>query len=136
MISTKKDIIIEYCLLAEATEKSDSRPSNDRAAVYSVSPPEGVLYTALNADGIQINPITASTLGEKPVQCICTKCHSLITTRVQQTPGLLAWIFCIIFILFGCWLGCCLIPFCISDIQNNQHYCPNCKALLAEYRPL
>jgi lipopolysaccharide-induced tumor necrosis factor-alpha factor len=119
------------------TENSDYRSPINRAVAYSVSPPEyteGVQYTVPNTYGIQIKSVT--TLGEKPVQCTCTKCHTLILTRVHQTPGLLPWILFIILILLGCWLGCCLIPFCISDIQNTQHYCPNCKTLLGEYRPI
>jgi lipopolysaccharide-induced tumor necrosis factor-alpha factor len=130
--------ISKFYFLVEDTEQSDHDLSNNRA----VSPPEHTQdfrYTVLNeiipnTDDIPINSETI--LGEKPVQCTCTNCHTLILTRVYQTPGFLSWIFCIILILFGCWIGCCLIPFCISKIQNTRHYCPNCKTVLGVYRPM
>lgn len=126
----------------EATETPDCHPANSRATVYTVSPPkhaENVTYTPLNeimsnTYGIQIN--TMAKLGVKPVQCTCANCHSLIITRVKQTSGLLVWIVCFILILFGCWFGCFLIPFCIRDLQNMQHFCPNCKKFIGEYHPL
>ncbi len=116
--------------------------SNDRAAAYTVPPPEpigSVKYTAHhetipNTCGVQM--IAGIKLDERPVQCNCPNCHSLITTCVKRTPGVLVWIICFILILIGCWLGCCLIPFCIRGLQNTQHYCPNCKAFIGEYRPL
>jgi lipopolysaccharide-induced tumor necrosis factor-alpha factor len=33
-------------------------------------------------------------------------------------------------ILFGLWLGCCLIPLCINSLKDVEHYCPNCNALI------
>jgi lipopolysaccharide-induced tumor necrosis factor-alpha factor len=138
----KKEITIKIFLLADVTQKTDHYSSQSRAATYAVPPPqhiESVVYTAPNVTmpntyGIQIN--AAVTVGNKPVQCTCAHCHSLIITRIKRSPGLLVWIICFILILFGCWLGCCLIPFCIHDIQNTQHYCPNCKSFIGEYRPL
>ena len=26
----------------------------------------------------------------------------------------------------GCDLGCCFIPFCINDLKDANHDCPNC----------
>jgi lipopolysaccharide-induced tumor necrosis factor-alpha factor len=122
--------------------KSDHHSSIGRAATYAVPPPEhvgSVEYTApnetmLNPHEVQINPVIR--LSDKPMQCTCANCRSSIITHVKKTPGLLVWIISFILILFGCWLGCCLIPFCIGDIQNTQHFCPNCKAFIGEYRPI
>ena len=86
------------------------------------------------AYGVQVVPLGAFT--KNPIQCTCAHCRSMIITRVEQSNGLLAWLLCLLLLLFGCWLGCCLIPFCISDLQNVQHYCPNCNAFIGEYRPL
>ena len=87
-----------------------------------------------NEPELQATP--SISFNEKPIQCICTHCHSSILTHVERSSGLLVWLLCCILVLFGCWLGCCLVPFCIRDIQNTQHYCPNCRAFLGEYRPL
>jgi len=86
------------------------------------------------AYGVQVVPL--ATVARIPVQCTCANCRSVIITRVEQKNGLLTWILCLFLVLFGCWLGCCLIPFCITDLQNVQHYCPNCNAFIGEYRPL
>ncbi|VDP13109.1 unnamed protein product [Onchocerca flexuosa] len=45
----------------------------------------------------------------------CPSCNKAIVTETRTHAGLLAFIICGILLLFGCWLGCCLIPFCIND---------------------
>jgi lipopolysaccharide-induced tumor necrosis factor-alpha factor len=137
-----KAIIIIIFIIAEVIEKLVHHPFNDPAARYAVPIPEhagNVRYTAVNEAmpntyGVQIIPL--SEFGSQPVQCACPQCHLTIVTRVERTPGLLVWILCCILILFGCWFGCCLIPFCIPSIQNTQHYCPNCKSFIGKYRLL
>ena len=99
--------------------------------------PETMKYSTVNptvpiAYGVQVVPVI--TLGRSPVHCTCANCRSTIITRVQYTNGLLAWLVCFLLFIFGCWLGCCLIPFCVSDLQNIQHYCPNCNAFIGEFQ--
>jgi lipopolysaccharide-induced tumor necrosis factor-alpha factor len=123
-------------------KKSVYHSSNGRAAAYAVpliGPVEGIEYTAYNEtlsnlSGVHGVPFTE--LGEQPIQYTCGKCRSSMVTRVRQTPGSFVWFLCCICILFGCWFGCCYIPFCIRWIQNTRHYCPNCNAFIGEYRPL
>ena len=129
--------------LAEVIDKSVPPATGSRAAMYTV-PQQGpavaeIKYPTVNptvptAYGVQVVPMVA--FSKNPIQCTCANCRSLIITRVEQSSGLLAWLICLLLALFGCWLGCCLIPFCISDLQNVQHYCPNCNAFIGEYRPL
>lgn len=83
-----------------------------------------------------IQAVPLGAFSRHPVQCTCSHCGAVIVTRIEENSGLLAWLLCVLLVVFGCWLGCCLIPFCVSDLQNIKHYCPNCKAFLAEYRPL
>uniref|UniRef100_A0A8C2WPC9 LITAF domain-containing protein n=1 Tax=Cyclopterus lumpus TaxID=8103 RepID=A0A8C2WPC9_CYCLU len=35
-----------------------------------------------------------------------------------------------------CVAGCCLIPFCMSRLNNVHHQCPECRAIVHTYRPL
>jgi len=137
MSINKMMIIIVFFYSAEVAEKSGRR-----AEMYAVPQQEQVgevKYPTVNptipvAYGVQVIPVTA--FAKNPVQCSCPNCRSMIITRVEQTSGLLTWLLCFFLVIFGCWLGCCLIPFCISDLQNIQHYCPNCNAFIGEYRPL
>jgi hypothetical protein len=55
--------------------------------------------------------------GSIPMQRTCSSCQQYIVTRVESKNGLLPWVICGICTLFGCWLGCCLIPFCIDDLK-------------------
>jgi len=86
------------------------------------------------AYGVQVVPMLK--FSQQPIQCTCGNCRSVVITRVEESTGLLAWLLCVLLLIVGCGLGCCLIPFCVSSCQNFQHYCPNCNAFIGEYRPL
>lgn len=72
----------------------------------------------------------AATIGPESVQMECRFCHKTMFTRVDYVSGNLAWIICGALCLFGCGLGCCLIPFCIKDMQDVEHRCSHCGNLL------
>ncbi|XP_021041207.1 LITAF domain-containing protein isoform X1 [Mus caroli] len=61
-----------------------------------------------------------------PVQTICPYCGNRIMTVTTYTPGLLTWLLCSGLFVFGCFLGCCLIPFCIRSTMDVTHSCPLC----------
>nr|CAB3263446.1 lipopolysaccharide-induced tumor necrosis factor-alpha factor homolog [Phallusia mammillata] len=71
-----------------------------------------------------------------PVLVTCQHCHQAVTTQPRSEVGTITWLACGAMILFGFWLGCCLIPFCIPDLQDTYHECPNCKQTIDVYRPL
>eukprot|EP01120_Amphizonella_sp_Union-15-10_P005265 TRINITY_DN16005_c0_g1_i1.p1 TRINITY_DN16005_c0_g1~~TRINITY_DN16005_c0_g1_i1.p1 ORF type:complete len:120 (-),score=5.85 TRINITY_DN16005_c0_g1_i1:114-473(-) len=56
----------------------------------------------------------------------CQYCGQTITTIVERQVGFGNWLFTGLCCLFGCWLGCCLIPLCIDDLKNVVHHCPVC----------
>uniref|UniRef100_A0A670Z3D4 Lipopolysaccharide induced TNF factor n=1 Tax=Pseudonaja textilis TaxID=8673 RepID=A0A670Z3D4_PSETE len=73
---------------------------------------------------------------EHPMQICCPACNQVIVTRISYQPGALAWLSCGGLALLGCWLGCCLIPFCVDAMQDVQHFCPCCNAFLGVHKRL
>lgn len=75
-----------------------------------------------------------SSLGSHSQRFVCPSCHQDMVTKTTPTAGLLTWILSGACLVFGCWLGCCLIPCCIRECQDIEHRCSNCKAYIGTYR--
>lgn len=73
---------------------------------------------------------------DRPVQMCCPSCSKMIVTQLSYNAGALTWLSCGSLCLLGCVAGCCFIPFCVDALQDVDHYCPNCKALLGTYKRL
>ncbi|KAM6155501.1 lITAF domain-containing protein [Rhynchocyon petersi] len=71
-----------------------------------------------------------------PIQTICPYCGNHIITVTTRVPGIITWLMCTGLFLFGCVLGCCLIPFCIKSLMDVKHSCPVCHRRLFYYRNL
>jgi len=71
-----------------------------------------------------------------PCQTQCPHCGASVTTRVNTVPGTITWLSCAGLALIGCWLGCCLLPFCIDGLQDQEHFCPNCNRLIGVRRQM
>lgn len=78
--------------------------------------------------------VTGSGLGPYPANMQCPNCHQAIVTRTEMVTGTLTWLACLGLVLVGCWLGCCLIPFCVDACQDVKHSCPNCNHYIGEYK--
>lgn len=74
------------------------------------------------------------SFGETPIQTVCPHCQGQVITSVEYESGLLTWIICIVLAVFGCWIFCCLIPFCIDACKDVVHNCPSCRRRIAVYR--
>lgn len=72
--------------------------------------------------------------GESPVSMVCPHCQTHIITCTTYQDGTLTWLAAGALCLLGCWLGCCLIPFCLDGCKDVIHSCPNCHARLGSYR--
>ncbi|KAF0309044.1 Lipopolysaccharide-induced tumor necrosis factor-alpha factor [Amphibalanus amphitrite] len=72
--------------------------------------------------------------GPNPTHMICPHCHAEIESTVKTSPSTMAWLSGALIALFGCWMGCCLIPCCMDECMDKEHSCPNCKAFLGKYR--
>ncbi|XP_077172140.1 lipopolysaccharide-induced tumor necrosis factor-alpha factor isoform X2 [Paroedura picta] len=73
---------------------------------------------------------------DRPVQMCCPFCSKVIVTRLTHSAGTLTWLSCGSLCLLGCWVGCCLIPFCVDSLLDVDHYCPSCEALVGTYKRL
>ena len=69
--------------------------------------------------------------GTTPVTSNCYNCGKNITTSLIKKTGAMQWLACI-FVMIGCPLGCCFIPFCIDGWKDITHSCPNCKIFLGK----
>jgi len=67
-----------------------------------------------------------------PFRTTCPYCNADVVTAVRKETGVLTWIACVGCVLFGCWLGCCLIPFCVDPLKDSEHICPNCSRMIAK----
>ncbi|KAK6973510.1 cell death-inducing p53-target protein 1 [Biomphalaria glabrata] len=68
-----------------------------------------------------------------PAYIVCQHCQATVTTSTEYTTGLLTWAVAGVICLFGLWLGCCLIPFCIDGTKDVIHRCPNCKQVVGKF---
>ncbi|XP_046573737.1 lipopolysaccharide-induced tumor necrosis factor-alpha factor homolog isoform X2 [Haliotis rubra] len=83
---------------------------------YQTTPPSVILVT--------------TQFGPHSQQLQCPHCMAHVMTNTDYQAGGLTWLAAGLICLFGCWLGCCLIPFCINDLQDVHHTCPNCNRLV------
>ncbi|KAM9987959.1 hypothetical protein ACTFIZ_003307 [Dictyostelium cf. discoideum] len=73
------------------------------------------------------------TFGVVSVDCICQHCQTHMSTKISHKSGSMVWLVCVLLIIFGCWLGCCLIPFGIDSLKDVQHKCSHCKKVLYRF---
>ncbi|XP_062581069.1 LITAF domain-containing protein-like [Saccostrea cucullata] len=93
-------------------------------------PPPGGSTMVYTHQPTFFNPIM---FREFPVATTCTYCRASITTSTRYETGTFTWVACGVIAFIGCWLGCCLIPFCIDGCKDVVHSCPNCHQTLGKY---
>ncbi|XP_052264418.1 cell death-inducing p53-target protein 1 homolog isoform X3 [Dreissena polymorpha] len=70
---------------------------------------------------------------ESPVRIKCQFCQADIVTSTYYETGTLTWVACFVIAIVGCWIGCCLIPFCMDACKDVVHQCPNCNQQVGRY---
>ncbi|KAM5199092.1 lITAF domain-containing protein [Hipposideros larvatus] len=71
-----------------------------------------------------------------PARSWCPYCGSYIVPVTTRVPGVLPWLLCTGLFMFGCVLGCCLLPFCVDSLMDVKHTCPVCHNELFRYHHL
>ncbi|CAI2378966.1 unnamed protein product [Moneuplotes crassus] len=63
--------------------------------------------------------------------CRCTECHKIANTRVVRDTRRMQWYCSMVICGSGLW---CFswIPFCISEMKKDDHYCDQCGKILSE----
>ncbi|KAJ8345069.1 hypothetical protein SKAU_G00292620 [Synaphobranchus kaupii] len=69
-------------------------------------------------------------LGRTPGMATCTSCQTQVMTNVTYKVGTYAWLMCLLFIVCGLVIGCCLIPFFVKFFKDAYHTCPRCNRVL------
>ncbi|XP_059190112.1 lipopolysaccharide-induced tumor necrosis factor-alpha factor homolog [Centropristis striata] len=69
-----------------------------------------------------------------PALTTCPSCQTQVTTQVSFQVGRHAWLMCLVFVLCGLLLGCCLIPFFVNHFKDAYHTCPRCHRVLHVHR--
>ena len=97
-------------------------------------------YPAMGAPIIVEAPIVAAiqvqpriVFGPNPQVCVCPHCKKEMKTKTSRYPSVMCWVVFFLLIIFGCWLGCCLIPFCIPAFYAATHRCSHCGKVIGHY---
>eukprot|EP01083_Nonionella_stella_P007894 22717_1 len=84
----------------------------------------------------QQQPVIGNTqiISRTSQSCFCSRCNAMVTTITTPAPGCATYATVGGCLLVGCWLGCCLIPFCVDSLQDVEHRCVKCNTILGKYR--
>ena len=72
--------------------------------------------------------------GPDPMTLICPSCSQQVTTAIKTDTSLLQHLLAFGCIVIGCWLGCCLVPYCMDNMRQVTHSCPSCNITLGIYK--
>lgn len=72
--------------------------------------------------------------GPHPKQTVCPSCNQEVVSETRPAVGLLTWLLVGAMVMVGCGFGCCLIPCCVAECQDVEHWCPNCRRHMGTYK--
>lgn len=112
---------------------SYTSPPQSEATHAQYEPPTYIPVSyapVLPGQQVIISTLPATEWTNEPQAAYCSKCQHQGVSTVKRVPGLCTWLSCAGICLIGCYLGCCLIPFCVDSYQDCSHLCPNCGEFL------
>lgn len=92
---------------------------------------------AMSTNNVVVTQPVASfvmAVRESPVRITCPNCNADVITATEYEVNWVPWVACVFLVFFGCFLGCCLIPFCLDSLKDVVHKCPNCKHQISVWR--
>ncbi|XP_004918000.1 lipopolysaccharide-induced tumor necrosis factor-alpha factor homolog isoform X3 [Xenopus tropicalis] len=118
----------------ENPKPTDGHNQNINITIANPLTPTVPVANAQPLQSAPVHTIVGSSFQDTPVTATCPNCNQRIITRLQYSVGLFSWILFAVFMFFGCWLGCCIIPFVMDRCKDVDHYCPSCNYLLHKYK--
>lgn len=67
------------------------------------------------------------TWTNRPQIAFCPHCRAETLTTIKYEPGAITYLSCLGLVCLGCVWGCCLVPFCITELQDCSHFCSSCN---------
>eukprot|EP01084_Bolivina_argentea_P263656 446332_1 len=131
------------------TQPQQGYPAQQKVVYAQQPPPQQVVVVPVTQQGyipphqqtvVVVQPNTqpqvnyTRIISRFPQQCFCARCQKVTQTRTQYVTGLATWAVAGGVCLVGCWLGCCLIPFCIDDLKDVEHRCSVCGTFVGAYK--
>ncbi|KAJ7984721.1 hypothetical protein DPEC_G00357690 [Dallia pectoralis] len=142
LVEREKDIL-QILINNNAETEAEHKPASDQSntitcqGVY-VLPPCGIQERVTLPTPKSNTPSSQSTsvapedivdvkkLHNVPAIVRCPFCEQVVTTKTYRKIGSAPWILCFLSGILGCVAGCCLIPFCLNNLKDVYHSCPEC----------
>ncbi|RIA97288.1 LITAF-like zinc ribbon domain-containing protein [Glomus cerebriforme] len=74
--------------------------------------------------------VNLSALRTLPAMTVCPHCHRTVLSVIRYESGGCTWLCCLALSFFS---PLCFIPFCVTDLKDVIHNCPNCHKIMAKY---
>ncbi|KAK3591902.1 hypothetical protein CHS0354_005115 [Potamilus streckersoni] len=103
-----------------------------QSGCYSGYPPQQG-YQTIYTQQPTVIVMNESSFGPTPKHTVCQHCRAEIDTSITYQVGGLTWLAAGMLCLFGSWMGCCLLPFCMPCTMNVVHDCPVCHQYLGTF---
>ncbi|XP_023677541.1 lITAF domain-containing protein [Paramormyrops kingsleyae] len=94
------------------------------------TPPESTPYRNVQPESKNKFVSYETELSRSPGMTTCINCQQQVMTEVTYKVGAYAWLMCLLFILCGLVIGCCLLPFFMKFFKDVYHSCPKCHQII------
>ncbi|KAI7803075.1 lipopolysaccharide-induced tumor necrosis factor-alpha factor homolog [Triplophysa rosa] len=108
-------------------------PQQAYGQMYPPPPPQAQPVTTPVVSVQTVYVQSGVVFRDTPVLVHCPVCTQHVTSQLEYTSGALTWLSCAGLAIFGCFYGCCLIPFCVNSLKDVTHRCPSCHRTLGVY---
>ncbi|CAF3831358.1 unnamed protein product [Rotaria magnacalcarata] len=92
----------------------------------------GLGYETVETGGFHLVPIKRYLKSHQSQATVCSSCQQKIITVVIYEAGYITPFITLFICLFGGFLGCCLIPLCVSSCQDTMYTCPSCNNYIGQ----